>query len=169
MKNEAVVQSHIVFLRNLENQIGQLAIALSNTSQGSLPSNTEDLRRERKENYKVINLRSEKDVHSPVCAPKRKIESNKGQEDTQVEEESQSSTFQNANQHNSTTAYAENNDPAMVERDADPIPTTLAHNMAKKKQLVQHIVAQQFRYPQLFPQDFGSKSKISSSAKSWEY
>ncbi|KAH9780492.1 hypothetical protein KPL71_008099 [Citrus sinensis] len=66
VKNEAVVQNHTVSLRNLENQIGQLAAALSNIPQGSLPSNTEDPRREGKEHCKVINLRSGKDVHSPV-------------------------------------------------------------------------------------------------------
>ncbi|XP_052299243.1 uncharacterized protein LOC127902982 [Citrus sinensis] len=37
VRNEAVVQSHTVSLRNLENQIGQLATALSNRPQGSLP------------------------------------------------------------------------------------------------------------------------------------
>ncbi|KAH9768947.1 hypothetical protein KPL71_011805 [Citrus sinensis] len=66
VKNGAVVQSHIVSLRNLENQIGQLATALSNRPQGSLPNNTEDPRREWIEHCKVINLRSGKDVHSPV-------------------------------------------------------------------------------------------------------
>ena len=45
MKNEAVVQSQDISLRNLENQIGQLATALSNRPHGSLPSNTEDPRR----------------------------------------------------------------------------------------------------------------------------
>ena len=60
VKNEAVVQSHSVSLRNLENQIGQLATALSNIPQGSLPSNTEDPRREGKEHCKVINLRFER-------------------------------------------------------------------------------------------------------------
>ena len=70
MKNEAVVQSHTVSLRNLENQIGQLAAALSNIPQGRLSSNTEDLRIEGNEHCKMINLRFEKDVHSPVGVPK---------------------------------------------------------------------------------------------------
>ena len=74
MKNEAVVQTYTVSLRNLENQIGQLAAVLSNRPQGSLPSNTEDPRREGKEHCKVINLRSGKDVHSPVGVPKRRAE-----------------------------------------------------------------------------------------------
>ena len=87
VKNEAVVQSHTESLRNLENQIGQLAAALSNRPQGSLPSNTEDPRREWEEHCKVINLRSEKDIDSSVGVQKMRIDSNKGKEDTQVENE----------------------------------------------------------------------------------
>ena len=79
-------------MRNLENQIGQLATALSNRPHGSLPSNTEDLRREGKEHCKVINLRSGKDVHSPISVPKRRVESTSIQEETQSEKEPQSST-----------------------------------------------------------------------------
>ena len=97
MKNEAVVQSHAASLRNLKNQIGQLATAVSNRPQGNLLSNTEDPRRERKEHCKMINFRSGKDVDSSVGVPKRRIESNKGKEDIQVEKESQFFTFQNAN------------------------------------------------------------------------
>lgn len=41
----------------------------------------------------------------------RKIESNEGQEDTEIENESKSSTFQNANQHSTATALAKNYDP----------------------------------------------------------
>ena len=88
MKNETVVQSHAASLRNLENQIGQLATAVNNRPQGSLPSNTEDPRREGKEHYKVINLRSEKEADSLIGIPNRRIESNQGQEDNQVENES---------------------------------------------------------------------------------
>ncbi|KAH9657995.1 hypothetical protein KPL70_023310 [Citrus sinensis] len=62
VKNEAVVQSHALSLRNLENQIGQLATALSNKPQGSLPSNIKNPRREGKEHCKVINLRYGKDI-----------------------------------------------------------------------------------------------------------
>ena len=47
-KNEAIVQSQAVSLRNLENQMGQLATAMSSMTQGSLPNNIEDLRRESK-------------------------------------------------------------------------------------------------------------------------
>lgn len=48
MKNEAIVQSQVVTLRNLKNQIEQLATALSNRAYGNLPSNTKDPRIEGK-------------------------------------------------------------------------------------------------------------------------
>ena len=75
MKNEAVVQSHTVYLRNLENQIGQLATAISNRPQGSLPTNTETPRREGKVHCKVISLRYGKHVDSPVAVAERNVES----------------------------------------------------------------------------------------------
>ncbi|KAH9685728.1 hypothetical protein KPL70_014067 [Citrus sinensis] len=56
VKNEAIVQSQVVSLRNLKNQIGQLATAMSSRSQGSLPSNTEDLRREGKAHCKIEDV-----------------------------------------------------------------------------------------------------------------
>ena len=49
-------------LRNLENQVGQLANALSSRSNGSLPSNTETPKPNGKEHCKAIQLRSEKEV-----------------------------------------------------------------------------------------------------------
>ena len=45
--------------------MGQLATAISSRTQGSLPSNIEDPRREGKEHYKVINLRSGKNIDIP--------------------------------------------------------------------------------------------------------
>ena len=61
-------------LRNLENQIGQLATTLSKQPQDSLPNNTEDPMREGKEHCKVINLRSGKGVNILVGMSKRRIE-----------------------------------------------------------------------------------------------
>ena len=69
-----VVQSQAVSLRNLKNQIGQLATALNNIPQGSLPNNIKDPKKEGKEHYKVINLISGKDVHILVGVPKRRVE-----------------------------------------------------------------------------------------------
>ncbi|KAH9678667.1 hypothetical protein KPL71_025809 [Citrus sinensis] len=164
MKNETVVQSHTAYLRNLENQIGQLATAVSNRPQGSLPSNTENPRRERKEHCKVINLRSRNEADSSVGIPNRRIKSNQGQEDTQVEKKSQSSTFQNANKHNSATASAESYDPASGGEEAIT-PTATEPSRAKEKQFAQPAAAQQFRHPPLFPQSRMLQSKIPQKMK----
>ena len=86
MKNEVVVQSQTITLRNLENQIGQLATTLSNRPQGNLPKNTEDPIRESKEHCKVIKLRSGNDVDIPVGMPRRRMELISTQEETRVEE-----------------------------------------------------------------------------------
>ncbi|XP_062100696.1 uncharacterized protein LOC133806621 [Humulus lupulus] len=59
-KNDAVIQSQAASLRNLEMQLGQLANELKNRPQGSLPSDTENPRRDGKEHCKAINLRSGK-------------------------------------------------------------------------------------------------------------
>ena len=75
-KNEAIVQSQAVSLRNLENQMGQLATVMSSRTQGSLPSNTKDPRREGKEHCKVINLRYENSVDIPVEVTKNGMECN---------------------------------------------------------------------------------------------
>ena len=85
MKNEAVVQSQALSLRNLENQIGQLATTLSNKPQGSLLSNTKDPKRGGKEHCKVINLRSRKGVDIPVGMPRKKMEHILLPKDFQVE------------------------------------------------------------------------------------
>ena len=73
------MQSQAISLRNLENQIGQLVTAMSSRTQGSLPSNTEDPRREGKEHCKVINLRSGKNVDIPVDITKNRMEFNSAQ------------------------------------------------------------------------------------------
>ncbi|GMN26280.1 hypothetical protein TIFTF001_049282 [Ficus carica] len=61
-RNDARVQSHDATLRTLENQIGQIANALNVRPQGSLPSNTEDPRREGKEHCKAILLRNGREI-----------------------------------------------------------------------------------------------------------
>ena len=118
VRNEAVVQSHTMSLRNLENQIGQLAAALSNRPKGSLPSNTEDPRREGKEYCKVINLRSGKDVHSLIGVPKRKVAPTSIRKETQLEKESQSSTLQYTGESSQAAAFAENDNLTPVDNEA---------------------------------------------------
>ncbi|KAH9656597.1 hypothetical protein KPL70_022740 [Citrus sinensis] len=146
VKNGAVVQSHTVSLRNLKNQIGQL----SNRPQGSLPSNTGDPRREWKEHCKVINLRSRKDVYSPVGVSKRKAQSTSIQKETQIENEPQSSISQHTGESSQAAAFAKNDDPTPV--DNEVVATDLTR--AKEKQSAQHAATQQFRHPPQFSQRF---------------
>ncbi|KAL5574219.1 hypothetical protein UlMin_023816 [Ulmus minor] len=56
-RNDAVIQSQAASLRNLENQVGQLANELKNRPLGTLPSNTESPKRDGKEHCKAITLR----------------------------------------------------------------------------------------------------------------
>lgn len=64
-RNDAVIQSQAASLRNLENQVGQLANELKNRPQGTLPSNTETPHRNRKEHCKAITLRGGKTLEEP--------------------------------------------------------------------------------------------------------
>ena len=59
-KNDALIQSQAATLKNLENQMCQLATELRNGPQGVLPSDTKNLRNPGKEHCKVLTLRSEK-------------------------------------------------------------------------------------------------------------
>ncbi|KAL5545129.1 hypothetical protein UlMin_008913 [Ulmus minor] len=63
--NDAVIQSQAASLRNLENQVGQLANELKNRPPGTLPSNTESPRRDGKEHCKAITLRGGKTLEAP--------------------------------------------------------------------------------------------------------
>ena len=65
-KTEGHIQNQGVALRNLENQVGQLANALSSRQNGALPSNTEVPQRDGKEHCKVIQLRSGKEITTPA-------------------------------------------------------------------------------------------------------
>ena len=53
-RNDAVIQSQAASLRNLENQVGQLANELKNRPPRTLPSNTESPKRDGKEHCKAI-------------------------------------------------------------------------------------------------------------------
>ena len=63
-KNDVVIQSQQASLRNLEVQVGQLATELRNRPLGKLPANTETPKREGKEQYQAIVLRSGKKIPS---------------------------------------------------------------------------------------------------------
>jgi len=62
----ALLQSQAASLRTLENQVGQLANVLSNRPQGSLPSDTENPRRDGKEQCKAITLRNGRVIEQPT-------------------------------------------------------------------------------------------------------
>ncbi|XP_062085645.1 uncharacterized protein LOC133791745 [Humulus lupulus] len=62
VKNEAMIQSQAASLRNLENQVGQLANELRNRPHGTLPSDIENPRSMGKEHCKVVTLRSGKEL-----------------------------------------------------------------------------------------------------------
>ncbi|XP_062104070.1 uncharacterized protein LOC133815230 [Humulus lupulus] len=61
-KNDALIQSQATSLRILEIQVGQLANELRTRPQGTLPSDTENPRRDGKEHCKAITLRSGKNM-----------------------------------------------------------------------------------------------------------
>ncbi|KAA3469717.1 Integrase-like protein [Gossypium australe] len=58
VKNDALIQSQATTLKNLVNQIGQLATELLNRLQGALLSDTENARNLGKEHRKVVALQS---------------------------------------------------------------------------------------------------------------
>ncbi|XP_062089677.1 uncharacterized protein LOC133796216 [Humulus lupulus] len=64
-KNDAMIQSQATSLRNIEIQMGKLANELRNKPQGTLPSDTENPRRDGKEQRKAITLRNEKPMSKP--------------------------------------------------------------------------------------------------------
>ena len=70
----AIIQSQAASLRTLENQVGQLANALNNRPQGSLPSDTENPRRDGKEHCKAITHRNGRQVDQPIRKPAQDIE-----------------------------------------------------------------------------------------------
>ncbi|XP_017647762.1 uncharacterized protein LOC108487939 [Gossypium arboreum] len=72
-------------LRNLENQVGQLATELRNYPQGALPSDTKNLRNPGKEHCKALTLRSRKMVEPNI------IEAEKEHAEAQDSEEVQPS------------------------------------------------------------------------------
>ncbi|KAL5578416.1 hypothetical protein UlMin_020115 [Ulmus minor] len=83
--NDAVIQSQAASLRNLENQVGQLANELKNRPPGTLPSNTESPKRDGKEHCKAITLRGGKTLEGPEINEKnpKELQFKKQQQDHQ--------------------------------------------------------------------------------------
>ncbi|XP_062093559.1 uncharacterized protein LOC133799572 [Humulus lupulus] len=95
-KNDAVIQSQATSLRNLEIQMGQLANELRNRPQGTLPSDTENLRRDCKEQCKVVTLRNGKNLELNEDNPKRNNEPTSIQSSVEKEDKVVSSKISNA-------------------------------------------------------------------------
>ncbi|XP_052299689.1 uncharacterized protein LOC127903072 [Citrus sinensis] len=124
-KNEAIVQSQIVSLRNLKNLMGQIATTMSSRTQGSLPSNTEDPRREDKEHCKVINLRSGKNVDILVNVTKNMMEFNSAQKLPQNGSMLQQPPLQDTGYMGQATVTAEEVQPEHAEKEiATSVVTT---------------------------------------------
>ncbi|KAH9751024.1 hypothetical protein KPL71_014117 [Citrus sinensis] len=164
VKNEAIVQSQAVSMRNLENQIGQLATVMSRRFQGSLPSNTEDLRKKGKKHCKVINLRSGKNVDILVDVAKKRVELNSSQEQLQVERMLQQPSHQDTSASSQVTTTLEGNHPKTIEEDvATPVVTT--HNKSKEQIFIPPKVVQQFRHPPPFLQRFQKQKQDKQFSK----
>ncbi|XP_061336907.1 uncharacterized protein LOC133283987 [Gastrolobium bilobum] len=90
-RNDATIQSQSASIKNLENQVGQLVDAMRSRPVGTLPSNTENPRREGKEQITAIALRSGKAVEEPEhIKDYHKMKESEGQnegEQVAVEEE----------------------------------------------------------------------------------
>ena len=86
-KIESHIQNQGVALRNLENQVGQLATALSSRLSGALPSNTENPQKNGKEHAKVITLRSGNTVEVPEVKKRTKKDCVVVQEEVITEQE----------------------------------------------------------------------------------
>ncbi|KAH9680288.1 hypothetical protein KPL71_026499 [Citrus sinensis] len=163
-KNEAIVKSQAVSLRNLENQMGQLAIAMSSRTQGSLPSNTEDPRREGKEHCKVINLMSGKNMDIPVDVTKNRREFNSAQKLSQNRSMLQQPLLQDTGDMGQATTNAEEVQPEHAEKEvATPVVTTCTK--PNKLNLISPEATQQFRHPPPFPQRFQKQKQDKQFSK----
>ena len=63
-KTDSILKNQGASLKNLENQVGQLALAIHTRPQGSFPSDTENPR-ENNEQCKAIQLRNGREVQMP--------------------------------------------------------------------------------------------------------
>ncbi|KAH9718247.1 hypothetical protein KPL71_022145 [Citrus sinensis] len=163
-KNEAIVQSQAISLRNLENQMGQLATAMSSRTQGSLPSNTEDPRRENKEHCKVINLRSGKNIDTPVDVTKNEMKLNSAQKRPQNGSILQQALHQDTGYMSQATAIAEEIQPEHAEKEVATLVATTC-TKPNKQSLISPETTQQFRHPPPFPQRFQKQKQDKQFSK----
>ncbi|KAH9671423.1 hypothetical protein KPL70_017372 [Citrus sinensis] len=163
--NEAIVQSQAVSLRNLENQMGQLATAMSSRTQGSLPTNTEDHRRESKEHCKVISLKSGKHVDIPVEVTKNGMEGISAQKPTQKESMLQQTPHQDTDARDPVTVTTKENQPDLAEKEVTT-PVAITCTNLNKQSLESPESNQQFRHPPPFPQRLGEFETVALTQES---
>ena len=108
---------------------------MSSRSQGNLPSNTEDPRREGNERCKVINLRSGKNVDIPVNVTKKGVELNSSQEPPQEESMLQQPSHQDTDVSGQTAGTMEGNQPINAEKEV-AIPAVTTYNKPNDQRLV---------------------------------
>ena len=144
--------------------MGQLATAISSRIQGSLPSNTEELRREGKEHYKVINLRYGKNVDILVDVTKNRMEFNSAQKSPQNISMLQQALHQDTGYMSQATTIAEEIQPEHAEKEvATPAVTTCTK--PNNQSLISPEATQQFRHPPPFPQRFQKQKQDKQFSK----
>ncbi|XP_052299852.1 uncharacterized protein LOC127903156 [Citrus sinensis] len=112
--------------------MGQLATAMSSRTQGSLPSNTDDPRRESKEHCKVISLRSRKHVDIPVKVTKNGMECNSAKKPTKKGSMLQQIHHQDIDARDPATATAKEIQPDLAEKEVTTPVATTCTNLNKQ-------------------------------------
>ena len=98
---------------------------MSSRSQGSLPSNTKDPRRERKKHCRVINLRFRKNVDIPVDVTKKGLELNSLQKAPEDGSMLQQPGHQDTDDRDQAAVTIEGTQPVHAEKEvATPAATT---------------------------------------------
>ena len=137
---------------------------MNSRTQGSLPSNTEDPKRESKEYCKVISLRSGKNVDIPVEVTKNGMECNSVQKPTKKESMLQQTSPQDTSYMGQATATSEENQPEHADKEgATPVGTSCTN--LNKQSLVPPESNQQFRHSPHFPQRFQKQKQDKQFSK----
>ena len=108
---------------------------MSSRTQGSLPNNTKDPRREGKEQCKAINLRSGKNVDIPVDVTNKDMEFNSLQKQPQDGSMLQQPNHKDIGYRGQATTTSEGTQPVYAEKEVTtPVATT--YNKPNKQSLV---------------------------------
>lgn len=134
-KNDALIQSQAASLRNLENQVGQLANELRTRPHGALPSDTENPKRDGKEHCKAIALKNGKELEMPMSKPKQVAEPSSIQSSAENKEETEISSLPKPISAQNTTAFLpQQNSPEMQKlRQQPPFPQRLQKKQQDKQ------------------------------------